>query len=297
METTGNQTQRTRSPLPEDLATVYTVETELHWQRIVTAVLALLALLTVIGWIMMNAISVEKAAEVINAKPTVETSQNQPDQPAKPAMLQLDEAIPALPVNPQAPASQQTRAGAGAQLEEQPQSAAPGLADKAEPALAQQADAQTDAQTDVKIDMTDDVKSPAVKTADSDKFLDQPGPADAAQITRNPHYVSTLQLTSALDNKSPTDLLEAQITLGGRSLIKIYAYSQLTNLKGEQVFHEWYQGDKRVARIPVGVYLDDMRASSSKYIDQTMSGDWHLDITRANGERLGRMDFRVNVGS
>jgi hypothetical protein len=289
MDTTTKKTQRMRATLPEELSLVYTEETELHWQRIITAILVVLALLTAIGWILMNSISAEKAAQVISAKPEVEETGSEASEKAgvktsgnkspaaaeiEPKIQQLDNAVPSVPnLNEGPPGTPQ----------DQPQTATPNLAVKVLPLYAH---------------MPDKPMVSAAPPPVGGKFLETPRKKeDAAQITRNPFYIGSLQLTSRLKNKSPTDLLGAEITLGDRQLVKVYAYSELTNLKGEKVFHVWYQGDKRMARIPVGVYLDDMRASTSKYIDQTMGGDWHLEITRANGEQLGRMDFRVNADS
>lgn len=302
MDTTKTEPQRMRSPLPEEIATVYTEETELHWRRIISAILAVLAALTMVGWILMNSISAEQAAEVISAKPTIEESETGvqreavADAESEPRILQLEEAIPAIPAVPAAPAPAEP-------LAVEPAEPAP-----AEPAPTTTADSPSAPPQSAVPPLLEEVapleanvpETPASllppETA-PDEFMDDPVDTSLAQVTRNPQYVSSLQLTSGLQNKNPTDVLDAQIMLGDRTLVKIYAYSELTNLKGEKVFHEWYLGDKRMARVPVGVYLNDMRASSSKYIDRTMAGDWRLEITRANGEKLGRMDFRVHAGS
>lgn len=275
MDTTTRKTQRTRASLPEELSLVYTEETELHWRRIITAILVVVALLTAIGWILMNTISAQKAAEVISAQPDVEETRSGEDAAAavevEPKIQQLDEAIPEVPRFQDAvPATSQ----------EKPQTVAPNLTEQILPLYAHMPDKPV-------------LQAPPVVIVND--FLRAPEEEDVVQVTRDPFYVGSLQLTSALENKSPTDRLSGEIRLGDRQLVKVYAYSELTNLKGEQIYHEWYQGNKRVARIPVGVYLDDMRASSSKYIDQTMLGDWRLEITRANGQQLGRMDFRVNA--
>lgn len=299
MDTTKIEPQRMRSPLPEEIATVYTEETELHWRRIITAILAVLAALTMVGWILMNSISAEQAAEVISAKPSAEESETGvqseavADAQPEPRILQLEEAIPAIPAVP-APA--------------EPLAAEPAESVPAAPAPTTTADSPSAPPQSAVPPLLEEVapleanvpEMPASllppETA-PDEFMDDPVETNLAQVTRNPQYVTSLQLTSGLKNKNPTDVLDAQIMLGDRTLVKIYAYSELTNLKGEKVFHEWYLGDKRMARVPVGVYLNDMRASSSKYIDRTMAGDWRLEITRANGEKLGRMDFRVHAGS
>lgn len=274
--TTTDKTQRMRPGLPEELSIVYTEETELHWQRIISAILIVLAVLTVLGWILMNTVSAEKAAQVITAEPDVlnsiveESTQTLPATELKAPVKDLESTIPALP-----------------QFEKQaeetsiPQSALPNVVQDMLPLYAHMPKKP--------------LQAPAPPLV-QDGFVQREA-SDSTQLTLDPNYVGTLQLTSNLSNKNPTDLLGGEINMDGQQLIKLYAYSELTNLKGERVFHEWYKGSKRMARIPVGVYLDNMRASSSKYIDPTMAGDWHLKIVRHNGEQLGRMDFRVNADS
>lgn len=285
MDTTTNKPQRIRSPLPEEISTVYSEETELHWRRIITAILVVLGVLTLVGWILMNSISAQKAAEVISSIPASEKAKVDKDEVSKaatevkPRIQPLEEAIPEVP------AVNETLTEVPL---EKPQSAVPIKLGETEPLYVNVWGAPALAEI------------PLVQTTvplATARFLATPDLNDAAQITRNPAFVSTLLLTSQLKDKNPTDQLDARITINGKELVKVYAYSELTNLKGERVFHDWYRGEKRVARVPVGVYLDEMRASSSKYIDQNMAGDWHMEITRANGEQLGRLDFRVESES
>lgn len=266
-----------RTGLPEEISTVYTEETELHWQRIISAALVVLAMLTVLGWILMNAVSAEKAAEVITAEPDLlnniveEAGEKAPKAVELSSGIEdLESAIPALP-----------------ELEKQaeevsiPQTALPNVIQDLLPLYAHMP--------------RKPVETPAPPLI-QDGFV-QENASDPTQLTLDPNYIGTLQLTSRLSDKNPTDLLGGEINMDGQQLIKVYAYSELNNLKGERVYHEWYRGSKRMARIPVGVYLDNMRASTSKYIDPSMAGDWHLKIIRNNGEQLGRMDFRVNADS
>lgn len=305
MDTTPKGTQRMRAALPDELSTVYTEETELHWRRIISACLVVLALLTTMGWILMNAVSAERAAQVISSttgpeEPEEETA-SQPAVEPEPLIQQLDEAIPPTPgfngnlnnnvdsgIEPSlnksldkglynSPDETLTRVPAAA-----PQTLAPNLAAKILPLYVHMPGKPITVDNPPLLDR---------------RFIKESDEKPIPQVTLNPLYIDTLQLTSALKDKNPTDLLDAEIVLEGDKLMKVYAYSELTNLKGERVFHDWYRGTERVARVPVGVYLDDMRASTSKYIDQTMAGDWHLEITRPNGERLGRVDFRVRVES
>lgn len=292
MDTTTNS-QMAGPGLPEDISTAYRESTEYHWRRIITAILITLASLTLMGWLLMNLISVEDAAKVASAV------QVEPELPlskvgtaaaseAEPEIQKLEQAIPPV----------ETTVNDTLTITETnaPDTPAPELLTEILPLTSAISEAPAEKKpTEELADNSSAIAAPALSTPTlSPPTVSGYGlPVDLAPVTRNPEFVGALQLTSDLENKDPTDRLGAEIVLGDRDIIRVYAYSELNNLKGEHVFHVWYRDDERVARIPVGVYLDSMRASSSKYINRNMVGDWRMEIVRPNGERLGRVDFRV----
>lgn len=105
--------------------------------------------------------------------------------------------------------------------------------------------------------------------------------------------MSQFQLTRGLDQKQPTDNLGGQVNLNGRSLVKVYLYSRLEGLKGQRVYHEWFHGQKRVARIEIRPYLQTMNASSSKYLTPAMTGRWTVKVVDHKGHMLAERHFRV----
>lgn len=107
------------------------------------------------------------------------------------------------------------------------------------------------------------------------------------------HHVARAQLTSQLKNRLPTDRLDAVIPLNGRDLIKVYFYTELKGLKHRRVYHRWYHDGKAVARIAIRPYLDDMNASSSKYITPRMTGHWRVLVSDDQGHELSEVNFDV----
>lgn len=106
--------------------------------------------------------------------------------------------------------------------------------------------------------------------------------------------LSRAQLTSALSEYEPVDQLSSSLDLPDKGVMKVFFFSELTNLKGETVYHEWYQGDRRVARITIRPHRSPMRASSSKFINRQMTGEWRVKVVTSAGVTLGEYHFVVH---
>jgi hypothetical protein len=110
---------------------------------------------------------------------------------------------------------------------------------------------------------------------------------------RHPGLV-VAELSSALGrNGQPTDRLSARVLMHNESLIKVVFYTQMQDLKGETLYHEWYRGEKRYARVRIPVQSAQQSSYSSKYIDQYMTGDWQVKILNEQGELFADARFAV----
>lgn len=114
-----------------------------------------------------------------------------------------------------------------------------------------------------------------------------------AAVRIHSHHIARAQLTSHLKDKLPTDRLASVVDLRGRSLIKVYFYTELKGLKGRRVYHRWYHDGKGVARVAIRPYRDDMNASSSKYISARMTGRWRVVVVDDKGRSLADAAFEV----
>lgn len=121
---------------------------------------------------------------------------------------------------------------------------------------------------------------PATMTASAEVELLAPGLARA-------------QLTWELRDKEPVDVLPHQLVMNEEGLLRVFLFTETQGLKNQLHFHEWYLNDERVARVRILPYSDHMRASSSKFIDRGMTGDWRVDVVLASGERLATGAFVV----
>lgn len=106
-------------------------------------------------------------------------------------------------------------------------------------------------------------------------------------------HLARVQLTSGLENKEPVDQLPVVIEMNEKGLLRVYLYTETRDLEGQVIYHDWIREGLRVARIAVRPYSDHMRASSSKFIDRHMLGQWLVTVTDANGDRLASVDFEI----
>lgn len=261
------------SQLPKDSLDADRVEETLvyHWNRIVIAFGVLLAMVAVLVWAGLHFL------------------EGHPDQPALP--LTAGHSAPELP-QPQSVASQTAPAQpsaivppASAPLQSTPV-VTPG------PNLASSA-STTSLPEVVKPAPIEPVVQPRLSQAHAvapGKTATPPPPLPPVKLS---HHVSQLQLTAQLVKKQPTDNLGNRVNLNGRSLVKVYLYSQLDGLKGQRVYHEWFHAGKRMARIEIRPYLQSMNASSSKYLTPAMTGRWTVKVVDHEGHLLAERHFRV----
>ncbi len=101
------------------------------------------------------------------------------------------------------------------------------------------------------------------------------------------------QLTLELEDKEPVGLMPGQLAMNDQGLLRVYLFTETRGLKDQSHFHDWYLNGQRVARVRIRPYANEMRASSSKFIDRNMTGDWRVEVVMANGEPLATGAFVV----
>ena len=141
--------------------------------------------------------------------------------------------------------------------------------------------------------------SEPVSTVDPDSL---PAPAageseppreDTASVERLSDHIIRAQLSTGLEDKEPIDEIPNVLTMDSDGLIRIYLFTEIQGMEGQLHFHDWYLEDERVARVEIRPSVDPMRASSAKYIDQHMVGDWRVEVVTEEGELLAKGEFSV----
>ncbi|TVP55607.1 MAG: DUF2914 domain-containing protein [Halomonadaceae bacterium] len=128
---------------------------------------------------------------------------------------------------------------------------------------------------------------------DSDDTKPAASGSNGNPITLHSEHITQAQLTPSLDNKAPTERLGQQIFMNERGLIRIYLFTEMEGLNTRRVFFDWYLEDERQARVTVRPHLDQMRASTSKFIDRNMLGNWEVRVVLADDTLLTSAHFEV----
>lgn len=161
-------------------------------------------------------------------------------------------------------------------------------------------DVAPEAETNVAI--VDVVKPPVASAADTIAevpaiSMDEEAPIAAAvfadPVVIESNRIVEAQLTHGVKKSGPVDRLGNVVSMNTDKLIKVYLFTGMEGLKGETLYHDWYLSGKKMARVKIKVRSDKTSASSSKFIDQYMVGDWRVQVTTSRGERLVTASFNV----
>jgi hypothetical protein len=86
----------------------------------------------------------------------------------------------------------------------------------------------------------------------------------------------------------PNDITRDQT---GNGVIKLFAYSQVTQLAGEKLIYRWLRGTTVVADVEVKVRSENWRSYASKYLSKDMRGPWRVELRTGEGELLAFTEF------
>lgn len=102
--------------------------------------------------------------------------------------------------------------------------------------------------------------------------------------------VKRFQLTNAIADKEPRGDIE-DIQPGPDGVLRVYVFSEVTNMKDDVIHYRWIRNDKQQANVKIGVWSNRWRSNSSKYITANMHGDWQVRMENKNGELLAEASF------
>lgn len=151
------------------------------------------------------------------------------------------------------------------------------------------------------VPVEDEAAMPGDLPAAEGEAVGQPAPAvvvsdtgdDVADVEILAPGLARAQLTLGLQDKEPVDELPRQLAMNDEGLLHVYLFTETEGLKDQLHFHDWYLNGQRVARVRIRPYSDHMRASSSKFINRDMTGDWRVDVVSASGAGLATGSFVV----
>ena len=105
-------------------------------------------------------------------------------------------------------------------------------------------------------------------------------PAPTGTIARS-------SFTTEIENREPVN----SITKLDTDEHKIYYFTELKGMEGQQVTHRWEHNGKVMAEVPFQVGGQRWRVYSSKQLENDWTGEWKVSVVDGNGSTLGVNTF------
>ena len=123
-------------------------------------------------------------------------------------------------------------------------------------------------------------------TAESNSS-DKKEPKKAQSQADNKDSLARSIVTSSIDQREPVDDLNEV----PNSIKKVYYFSELVDLKGEEVTHRWLYKDKVQAEVKFKVGGKRWRVYSSKNLLASWTGTWTVEVALSDGTVIGSKKF------
>lgn len=114
-----------------------------------------------------------------------------------------------------------------------------------------------------------------------------------AQVDVLSSAVKRAVITREMNNRKPGTELPQTVLVKDGKLLTVYFYTEFEGLEKQTLYYDWYQNDKRRARVKIRPLEENIGNYSSKYITHRMTGLWRVEVSTASGEALARSEFTV----
>jgi hypothetical protein len=122
--------------------------------------------------------------------------------------------------------------------------------------------------------------APATETAAPAAAAAATPPAPTGTIARS-------SFTTEIENREPVN----SITKLNTGEHRIYYFTELKGMEGQQVTHRWEHNGKVMAEVPFQVGGPRWRVYSSKQLENDWTGEWKVSVIDGNGSTLGVNTF------
>ncbi len=100
-------------------------------------------------------------------------------------------------------------------------------------------------------------------------------------------------LTYAINNKEPVGEIEKAVDVSHKKPVWLYYFTELKDMKGGKVYHEWLKNGAVVSRQELAISDDTWRTSSRKLLSDSEKGNWTVRLVDKNGRLLNEKNFKV----
>ncbi len=111
------------------------------------------------------------------------------------------------------------------------------------------------------------------------------------EISQHPQVLRA-QLSRAIEAHEPVDVIDAIQLRQGESK-PIYFYLHLKNLQGKKVSVVWYRNNTLDSQLPLEIHNDHWRTFASKQLDLQRLGIWRVELLDESGIQLAARSFTV----
>ena len=109
------------------------------------------------------------------------------------------------------------------------------------------------------------------------------------QTTNN--AVHRAQLTSNILSREPSDNIQY---LSLQEQNKLYLFTEIYGKNNQKIYHRWIFKKKLIAEITLNIRNDQWRTYSSKNFDETMIGEWEVQVVDQDDNILKTVMFDVS---
>lgn len=100
-------------------------------------------------------------------------------------------------------------------------------------------------------------------------------------------------LTSKINNKEPSGSIDLPIIISGNKASGIIYFTEIVNMKGQDIYHEWIWKGQVVFRKKIKILGDRWRASTSKLLTRSKVGMWNVRLVNKESVILNELNFEV----
>jgi len=132
---------------------------------------------------------------------------------------------------------------------------------------------------------------PTTKTQQKKPYIHQINTVPPVKILDT--HIKKAQLSSDLIKGMPIDALSSQVFMSDEGIIRVHLYTEMEDLRGQNLFHHWYLNGVKQARVRIPINHNHQRSSSSKFINKQMLGKWVVQVLDEQGKAYIEVNFEV----
>lgn len=113
------------------------------------------------------------------------------------------------------------------------------------------------------------------------------------EVITNNKYVRRGLLARRTINKEPSGVVNLPLVVNKEKAISVTYFTEIINMQGNSVYHEWVVNNKVIYRKKINVLGDRWRIATRKLFSYKVTGEWQVRVVNKKGDILHKIDFLV----